>query len=878
MAVRSAEAVTFLLTDIVGSTRLLARAGARYPDLVARHRALIGASAERHGGTAIPTQGDACLATFPSATAALRAAVDAQQALLSHDWGEHEAVRVRIGIHTGEAVRRDGEYFGLDLHLAARIADAGHGGQVLVSEATRALIAGAEPEDVRLLDLGLHRLKGLLAPLRLFQVEASGLPRSFPPLRARRGDAHNHNLPAPASPLVGRARELAEIAALLAHRRLVTLTGPGGVGKTRLALQAGINAVDDHPDGVWLVELTRARDAGAIPGLIAEPFGLELSDGTATALLAEGLRDKQALLVLDNFEHVVDAAAVVGALVERCPGLTVLATSRERLRVADEQVYPVPPLDLQGADRSSATSDAVALFVERARSHDQGFSPEADLDDIVAICDMTDGLPLAIELAAAQTRLLPVAAVRARLRGGLDALSGGPRDRPERHRALRTTISWSYRLLPPDEQRLFGRLAVFRGGRTIAAVRAVCGEGLDIDVLDGVTALVDKSMVQRRVGPDGETTLVLLELLHEFAGEALDAAPDADAVRARHAAYYADLAERADAGMQEDEALRWEAILNGELGNLRAALEWAFADGDVRQGIRIAAALYLFWFWGGPHEDGRRWVRLALDRDDLLDDATRARLHVAVGFFGFADSDMATTRRHWLQALAGFRRADDALRSCATLGLVAVSYAGEPGQHDHALRLADEAVVLARGLDGHWRVRADALNCKGEIARLAGDDATARACYGEALEVARILGDEAYIGDLQSNLAYVAVHEGDHEAALELALAGLEASWKAGKPVRVAWSLGQVADPELALGRPERAARLLGAADAALERMGVAWQPADQPEHDRIVAGLVTALGRQRHEAVRDEGARMSLEAAVAHALARGPASAASRG
>ena len=457
--------------------------------------------------------------------------------------------------------------------------------------------------------------------------------------------------------------------------------------------------------------------------------------------------------------------------------------------------------------------------------------------------------------------------MRERLRGGLDTLGDGPRDRPERHRALRNTIAWSYRLLTADEQRLFARLSVFQGPRTLEAVRAVCMEGLGIDVLAGIASLVDKSIVQRRIASDGEVTLVLLELLAEFAKEVLAGSADADAVRRRHAAYFADLAERADTGMLGSDAQRWERLLNSHLEDLRAALGWAFAGGDVRLGIRIAAALHLFWYWGGPHEDGPLWVRLAMERNDELDDATRGRLHVAAGFFGFADSDMVTARRHWETALAAYRRTGDDLRACLALSHVAVSYAGDAEARDRAMRLADEAVTLARNVPDYSRPLAEALTGKGEIARLAGDGAAATACYREALAIAQAMGDDGYVADLQSNLAYVAVRQGDFLTALELTRTGLEVSWKLGKPIRLAWGVGEVAGPELALGRPERAARLLGAADAALDRMRVSWQPVDQPKHDRTLAGLKQVLGRDRLEALLDEGAQMSLDEAVDYAL-----------
>lgn len=868
MTAGSAGTVTFLLTDIEGSTRMLAHAGLRYPELVATHRAIITAASERHGGTAIPTQGDACLATFPSATAAVHAAIAAQRSLATVQWGPDGPLRVRIGIHTGQAMRHAGEYFGLDLNIAARIAAAGHGGQVLVSEATQALVADDLPNAVTMVDLGLHRLKDLETPVQLFQVEAAGLQRGFPPLRTLPDRVGN--LPAQTTPLVGRTREVGEVIDLVASRRLVTLTGPGGVGKTRLAVHVGAEAAHTYPDGVWLVELTGVHDARSVPARIAGPLGVAVSDASdPTALLVDVLRDRTILLILDNFEHVMDAAPVVGTILRAGAGVHVLVTSRERLHMTDEQIYPVPPLAVTAGPAEPDTApDAVTLFVARARTHDPSFAPASDeLRDIRAICTMIDGLPLAIELAAAHTRILPVRDIRERLHHGLDAVGEGPRDLPARHRTLRSTIAWSMELLRPGERRLFARLSVFRGGRTLQAVQAVCMDGLDIDPLAGLAALVDKSLLQRRISPGGDVAFEMLALLHEFAWEQFVASDDAASVRDRHAAYVADLADRADAGLLDADAPAWERVVNHELDNIREALGWAFTGGDARQGVRIAAALHLFWYWGGPHEDGPRWVGLAMDHTDLLDDRTRGRLHAALGFFSYADDALPLARRHWESSLAAFKAAGDDVRTGMTLSWIAITHAAEPGHRQQASSIADEALALARRLPGQSRLLADTLNCRGEIARLDGDDRAAQAAYEEALSIAQTMGDEIYIANLQTNLAFVAGHLGDHDRALELTRTALETAAKLGKRPTMAWCLSDLAAPELGLGRPDRAARLIGAADAALARMSLARQPTDQPEHEQTVAELTRTLGRERLDVLRADGARMSLEDAVTYAL-----------
>jgi predicted ATPase/class 3 adenylate cyclase len=868
MADVAAGRVTFMFTDVEGSTRLLARVGSRYPAMIETHRAIIADAAMRHGGDALPMEGDACVATFRSATAAIEAAVDTQRKLAAHDW-DGDALRVRIGVHTGQAMLHHGELFGLDLHRAARIADAGHGRQVLVSQTAQALAADHLPAEIRLLDLGLHRLKDLAAPVHLFQVKADSLPEHFPALRTPSGDTHN--LPAQTNSLVGRGRAIAAVSDLLRRHRLVTLTGPGGIGKTRLAHQVGAGVLDRFPDGVWLIELARVREAEAVPALIAGALGLATSDSSDPAgVLVEALRHKRILLILDNFEHVIDAAPLVSTILASASGVTVLTTSRERLALTGETTYSVPPLSLTGgaAADSQEVPDAATLFVDRARAMDPAFLPsQRDLMQIAAICRLVDGLPLAIELAAAQTRLLSVHAIHDRLHEGIDALRGTQRDLPQRQRSLRDTIAWSHQLLSDNERRLFARLSVFHGGCTLGAISAVCMDGLPMDPLAGVAALADKSMLQRRVGLDGDVTFEMLTVINEFASEALAESGEADQLHDRHAEYFADLAERADLGMFGLDAHVWEDVLNAQLENLRAALRWAFGEGDARLGVRIVAALNLFWYWGGPHNDGRRWIQIAMKDLGQLDDHTRGCLHIAAGFFAYADGIRLSARRHWERALTAFRSVGDQVRISWVLGWIAVTYAGEPDHYDDALALVNDAVALARGLDERPRIVADALTAKGEIARLRGDDPLARACYGEALAIVQPIGNERYVARLNANLAYIASHQGDHHTALGLLLDALEASWKLGHRVFVAWTLSELAAPELGLGRPDRAARLVGAAETALDQFAVTRQPADQVEHDQTIARLADSLGHGELDSLLAQGARLSLDEAVDYAL-----------
>src|SRR5690348_458475 len=571
--------VTFLFTDIEGSTRLLQRLGDRYTIVLGAHRDLMRAAFARCGGREVDTQGDAFFAAFTRAADAVACAVDAQRALARHAWPEGVAVRVRMGIHTGEPMMAGGGYVGLDVHRAARMCAAGHGGQILLSQAARDLVDGHLPPETSLRDLGEHRLKDLQRPEHLYQIIHADLPSEFPPLRTLPGD--RHNLPAQPTELVGRDRDLAAIRTLLLgeHARLVTLTGPGGIGKTCLGLHAAGEAVAAFHDGVTFVDLSPITDPELVAPAVAQTLGLREMGGRSPADgLKTHLARRHALLLLDNFEQVVGAAPLVAELLAACPDLAVMVTSREALRVQGEREYPVGPLALPrangGVEKQQSAADAatiaqapaVALFIQRARAVKPDFAlTNASAAAVVEICARLDGLPLAIELAAARVKLLSPQALAARLVRRLDLLTGGARDLPTRHRTLRGTVTWSYDLLPPSERALFRRLAVFAGGWTLEAAEAVCssteatgnGEGGSTSVLDGLGSLVDKSLVRQQEGPDGEPRFMMLETIREFAAEQLSAAGEAEQPRSGHAGYFLALAEQAAPKLTGPEQKAW---------------------------------------------------------------------------------------------------------------------------------------------------------------------------------------------------------------------------------------------------------------------------------------------------------------------------------
>ncbi len=576
--------VTLLFTDVEGSTRLLHDHGHAYADLLAEHRKLLRDVFARHGGIEVDTQGDAFFVAFPAAAEAAAAAQEGQRAL------DVTPVRVRMGLHTGEPRVTEAGYVGLDVHRAARVGACGHGGQIVVSETTHAILGDA----LRLRDLGEHRLKDLGSPERLFQLGDG----EFPPLRTL--DATN--LPLAAGLLLGRERELAEVLALLTNgSREVTVTGPGGTGKTRFALQVAAELVGSFRNGVFWVPLAAVADPDLVEPEIAQALGARDS-------LGGFLQGKDILLLLDNFEHLLDAAPAVGELLSRAGGLRVLATSRSPLRLTGEREYPLDPLP---------PSDSAALFVERARAVGRELPPDGTVD---AICRRLDGLPLAIELAAARTKLLTPETLLERLDLALPLLTGGARDAPERQRTLRGTISWSYDLLDEPSRRLFARLSVFAGGFQLAAAEEICDANLET-----LTALVDASLL-KAVGDD---RFLLLDTIREFAAERLGEAGEATGLRRRHADFFGGIAQEAYAGRFEREG-EWAARLERDHDDLRAALDWLTASGDEQGALSLAGALGWFWISHAHLEEGARRIE-ALLGSPAADERSRARALTAAG-------------------------------------------------------------------------------------------------------------------------------------------------------------------------------------------------------------------------------------------------------
>ncbi|MBA3552535.1 MAG: tetratricopeptide repeat protein [Actinobacteria bacterium] len=661
--------VTFLFSDIEGSTRLVQELGDGYHRALEDHSRTFREIIAREGGHDVGTEGDSFFVVFPSARGAVSAAVSLQRALAGRAASAGPALRVRVGLHTAEAVLGGDNYVGLEVHRAARISGAGHGGQILLSASTRSVVGDRLPDGLSIRDLGDHRLRDLTRPERLYQVVAADLPGEFPALRTL--DNRPNNLPLSLTSFIGRAAELEEVKRLLDQTRLLTLTGPGGTGKTRLSLQLAAAASDQFPHGVFFVTLAPIFDPALVPSTIAQTLGLyEVTGGPGSPQerLAEYLRDRELLLVLDNFEQVLSAAPVVTDLLRASPGLKVVVTSRAVLHVTGEWEYPVPPLGLPDPRHLPGLPvlsqfEAVALFIERAAAVKPGFQVTNENAPAVAeICARLDGLPLAIELAAARVRLLSPQAILARLGSRLALAIGGARDVPERQRTLRQAIDWSHDLLDPAERKLFARLAAFVGGAGLEEIETVCGPAADLgmDVLEAVGSLKEKSLVTT-IGEDwGEPRFSMLETIREYAAERLEESGEAEEIRRRHAEVFLALVELAEPKLTGRERMPWLDRLEREHDNLRAALRWTSEQGDHDRALTMAGKLWRFWQQRGMIEEGRLRVGDAMARaGGEADPRARLKALEAAGSLAYWQADIDGQTAFYQEALALARRIGD---------------------------------------------------------------------------------------------------------------------------------------------------------------------------------------------------------------------------
>jgi predicted ATPase len=805
--------VTFLFTDIEGSTRLLDEHGERYAELLADHRRDLREVFTRHAGVEVDTQGDAFFVAFARASDALSAAADAQAAL-----GDGP-VRVRIGVHTGEPLRTEEGYVGLDVHRAARIAAAAHGGQVVVSQSARDL-AGADG----LRDLGEHRLKDLSAPERLYQLGDI----DFPPLKT----LYQTNLPIAATPFIGRDHELAEVLGLMSeqHIRLLTLSGPGGTGKTRLALQAAAEAAGRFRDGVYWVPLASLRDPEMVLDTAAQSLG-------AGAGLADHIADKSMLLLFDNFEHVVDAAAGLADLLAACPKLQLLVTSRELLALPGEHAYSVPPLE---------PDDAVELFLARARATKPDFRPD---EAVSLLCARLDQLPLALELAAARVRVLSPAQLLERLTRSLDLLKAG-RGVDHRQQTLRATIEWSYDLLSEGEQRLFARVGVFAGGCTLEAAEQVC----DAD-LDTLQSLVDKSLLRVREGE----RFWMLETIREYAVERLNDSGDAERIRRRHAEFFLALAKGAGLSSEahEEQEQRHDVAL-AELANLRVAIDCALADGDGACAGELVVALELLWASNSPLE-GMRRAEAVLERDDIPP-ALRARLARTFGSAADPAGHRGAAERAYEDSLELFTELGDE-KAIAHLSMRLGASALNRGDLETARTRLDESLGRNRAV-GNRVTEAQVLTLLGELAWNEGDRESALERLEASLAVVRESGFIWWQAGVTSTLAEHTLELGRTDDAARWAREALRLARTMDDLQHIVFALALLALVAAESGDRLRAATLWGAVEAAETR-----QPLGGWENERPHFASRMIADDAAFAAAREAGRALTLDQAVEYAL-----------
>jgi predicted ATPase/class 3 adenylate cyclase len=978
--------VTFLYTDIEESTRRWEKSPAEMKNAVERHDELMREAIAANGGCVFRTMGDAFCASFAVAPQALEAALQAQRALNAEQWNSAvRPLRVRMSLHTGIGEVRDGDYVGTPLNRVARLLSAGYGGQILLSHPTYDLVRDNLPPGITVKDRGEHRLKDLQRPERIFEILVVDLPSGFPPLKTL--DNRPNNLPIQRSPLIGRGKELEALQKEVLRSRvgLVTLTGPGGVGKTRLSLQAAAELIDDFEDGVYFVPLSTIKDPSLLPAAVAQALGVKEASGLPVLdTLKEHLRDRELLIVLDNFEQVISAAPVVAEMMSAAPRVKFLVTTRESLRLYGEQEFPVPPLDLpdlnefkahtvdsrlfpEGSSHSASKFpvsydldrltqyEAVRLFIERAISVKPDFVVTNENAPAVAeICHRLDGLPLAIELAAARISILPPAAMLSRLQSRLKLLTGGARDLPARQQTLRGALMWSYDLLDGEEQKLFRRLAIFVDGCTLEGVESVCNaEGdLEIDLLDAMSSLINKSLLRQVEDAAREPRFTMLETIREYALERLDESGEESEVRERHGLFYLDMIERLEPlllrGPGWHQTVELLDRFKIEYANIRAALRWSQSEsGDAEIAMRMIGPLEWYYNYTGLHiAEGRKWAEGALamgNAPHLRLTEGRVKTLYGAAFLAFLQGDYPATRLWVEEGVNLAREIGHETYLAYSLQLLAM-VKGFQGEVDR--EVAEESVAIFRRLGNKWGL-AFALFTIGDINLAAGEFEVARQQHEESLRSYRAANDIWGSTLPMTSLGRIAWFQGDYERARSLVEEGLkqrvevsnkwllalsmmsladisrcqgryeEAKGLSEQSLAIfretedtaggAWSLynlglieyyqGKVASGEALLketlalrkeqgnkegltlctaglaqtaaasGRYERAARLFGAAEGLFNAGVARLSPADREKYEVDKEAARASLSAKSFDALRAEGAAMTLNEAVGLAL-----------
>ncbi len=902
--------VTFLFTDIEGSTQRWEQHREAMKAAVARQEHLLKAAISAHAGYVFKTLGDAFCAAFATAPEALLAAVDAQRALAKEDFSAVDGLSVRMGLHTGYAEERNADYFGPAVNRVARLMSIGHGGQILLSGVTYGLAHSELPAGTKLVDLGGHRLKDLTEPEQVWQLSIEGLPATFGPLRSL--DALPNNLPIQRTTFVGRDHDVAEVKGLVNRHRLVTLFGSGGVGKTRIAMQVAADLLDHYTDGVWVADFAPITDPELVSSVIAQVLGMPQQQGhRVDESIPPFLKRKKLVLVFDNCEHVLDAiAAIAATIIGAAPDVRIINTSRQVLDIGGEEIFRVPSLEVPHkiADLTPSAAvgfGAVALFVERAKSVNSSFALTDDNAPIVAdICRRLDGIPLAIELAAARVKVLSIPNLAQRLNERFKILTGGGRDALPRQKTLSALIDWSYDLLNPQEQTLFQRLGIFAGGFGLEAATAVCrGDGLDeIEILDLLASLTDKSLVVADTTGQQER-YHLLESTRAYALQKMEAG-ERERLARRHAEHYADKAQDADKRYGSGSTFAWLADVGLELDNYRSALEWSLTQGhDAMLGGVIAGALALFWHQQGLAVEGRYWIESALERVNVAEHAQifAKLLNSQAHLLGGSRRCEVAARAVEIYESAGDRHGAARARNLLAHGLY------QTGRSDEAMKLATETLVIMRELRDNYGIlvclmrQADAASGMGELAR-------ARDLYSQALTAMKTTSNEIGMAINFNNLAEVEFADGHPEEALravtealtidqrrgvdapnlatdncntaayrialndhDLAAVSAREGLRISRQVQNAYAIS-IALQHLALlwalkRHMHVAARLLGYVDAQYKASGNVRESTEKWGFDKLMSTLREQLSEAEIEKLAVEGAAWSEDQAVEEAL-----------
>lgn len=907
--------VTFLLTDVQGSTKLWEQYADQMSAAMTRHDAIIDESVTQAGGQLVRPrgEGDSRFAVFANAVSAVSAASGIQSRLAAGFDDLPFGCLVRVGLHTGAAEWRDGDYYGSAVNRCARIRGLAHGGQTLLSQATAELVRDDLPEGAALVEMGTHRLKGLSRPETVFQLWLPGLPNDFPPLAS--DEAAPNNLPAPPTPIIGRQRELADIAALLAQEpvRLVTLTGPGGTGKTRLSLEIGHTSLEQFPDGVYFIDLAPITDPGLVPTTVAHTLGLREGGGRPPFdSLKEYLSGRRMLLILDNLEQVIAAAPFAAQLLAVAPKVKMLATSRIPLQIRGEREYPlptlpVPPLLSDLKPEQLLEYESVRLFTQQAQAARPAFELTPDnAAAVVGICRRLDGLPLALEIAAARIRILPPAAILSRLDQSMKLLVGGAVDLPERHQTVRAAIDWSYNLLTPEEQRAFARLSVFVGGFTFETAEAVCNWDGAVDILSGIESLARNSLVRPVEWPDNagdaEPRFDMLQTIRDYAQEKLAESGELPAAGFAHARYFSDFSFQALGHIQSGAAMQWLARTEADHDNYRAAMTWSLAIPGAA-GLAAQIAVYLAWFWfrHSHFHEGRDWTERVvsatagaepimaapalaaaaimanwngdlsvaaeyIDRgtrlaDEAAGEFERAGCHFFYGVILLNQGQPQSAYTHL--SLAAEMLDQPPFRWLQTTSLVHLSTAALGlNQPEQALKMLDTAYPVIKSIGDQYQISWTLQNY-GEVARVRGDYAAAREYYRQAEALAREAEAPSEDARLTHTYGYLALHDGKLDEAEALFRQSLDMFRVMVMKRGLCECLAGLAAVGAARGRYGWATPLLAAAETQLMSSGAAWWPADQVEVDRTRRQLREALGEAEFERLWSQGQAMSLEAAI---------------